>query len=122
MVLRPGDYGEGKYEVCQQRPRNTARNLAWYIEKEVSPVGAAKIDIGEGDHGVEVSPRNRPKKRNESKETRPRNQGVFKQLQANIRRRELLCGNTGPNDDGGEERTAQKLSDYPSIESWSRRH
>ena len=63
---------------------------------------------------VEVRAGDRPEQQDQHGQAEHRGGGVLQELQSDVVRRELLCGNAGADDDRDEQRGAGELGEQPS--------
>ena len=92
-------------------PADAAGHLGGQIRAGVAPAQPAEGGVDEGDHRVEMRPRDRAEHQDDGVEPGGGGRRVLEQLEPDVARRELLGGDARADDDGGQEGAAEQLGD-----------
>ena len=94
-----------EHNVAQDRADDAAGDLGDRVGGDVADTdtracATAQQPIRCRDNRVEVRPGDRPEQQDQHGQAEHRGGGVLQELQSDVIRRELLCGNAGPDDNG----------------------
>ena len=116
MLCRDADRGLGEHQIRQHGPADASGDLNRKVGQRRRPRDATEEGVDEGHHGVEVGSRDRPEHHDGGVEARTGGGGVLQELQPCVAGREVLRRDTGADDDGGQEGTADQFGQQPAGE------
>ena len=108
-----------EHDVGQDRADDAADDLGDRVGGDVADTDTrarppAQQPIRCRHHRVEVRAGDRPEQQDQHRQAEHRGGGVLQELQSDVIRGELLCGNPGPDDHGDQQGGASELGEQSS--------